>query len=55
MHNLDDYAWYEVGSTRYYNKIQALMQAKKTGLSVRWNMNDQILDNTSGIKNPLQR
>lgn len=44
MHNLDDYAWYEVGDRRYYNKIQALFDHLQTRLPIRWNVNDDVYD-----------
>lgn len=44
MHNLDDYAWYEVGGKRFYNKLQAVIEAKKTCQELYWNVNDAVLD-----------
>lgn len=52
MHNLDDYAWYEVGGKRFYNKLQAVMEAKKTGQSLYWNVNDAIFDQYKWDKEP---
>lgn len=39
-HNLDDYAWYEVGSQRFYNKIEAVFAHHKTRQPIRWNVTD---------------
>lgn len=39
-HNLDDYAWYEVGNQRYYNKIEALFAHQCSRQPLRWNVTD---------------
>lgn len=39
-HNFDDYAWYEVGEQRYYNKIEALLAQQSTNQPIKWNVTD---------------
>lgn len=43
-HNLDDYAWYEVGEHRYYDKVEALFAHLSQKKPIRWNVNDDIFD-----------
>jgi hypothetical protein len=43
-HNLDDYAWYEVGQQKYYDKVEALFAHVSQKKPIRWNVNDDILD-----------
>ena len=54
MHNLDDYGWYEVGGQRFYNKIQAVMEANRRGLPLRWDINDHILDQYKWDQEPQE-
>jgi len=52
MHNLDDYAWYEVGIKRFYNKLQAVMECKKKLANHFIGMRTtRYSTNTNGIKN----
>lgn len=52
--NQDDYGWYEVGNTRYYNKIQAIQEHQSNRLPIRWNFCDQIYDQYRWDLEPTQ-
>ena len=43
-HNIDDFAWYDVGNRRYYNKLEALFAHKHEKLPIHWNVNDTEYD-----------
>jgi len=44
MYNIDDYAWYEVGGQRYYNKEQAIYAHLTHRLPIHWNVTDSDYD-----------
>lgn len=52
--NHDNYGWYEVGNTRYKNKIEALFAHTHNKLPIRWNYNDQIYDQFNWAQEPEQ-
>lgn len=54
MHNIDDYAWYEVGNQKYYNKIQALYDHLRYRLPLHWNVNDSDYDLYDWSIEPLE-
>lgn len=51
-HNLDDYGWYEVGTHRFYNKIEAVLAHKQLNLPIRWNYNDAEYDAWDWTREP---
>ena len=50
--NLDDYGFYEVGYSRYYNKIQAILEGQRWNLPVRWNYLDHDYDQHDWTREP---
>jgi hypothetical protein len=52
--NHNDYGWYEVGNTRYYHKIEAILEHTRSCLPIRWNYNDQIYDQYCWNQEPAQ-
>lgn len=54
MYNIDDYAWYEVGGQRYYNKNQAIYDHLRYQKPIYWNVNDQDYDLYDWSVEPIQ-
>lgn len=53
-HNLDDYGFYEVGNTRYYSKIAAILEHQRLRLPLRWNYLDEEFDQHDWTVEPAE-
>lgn len=52
--NLSDYGYYEVGSSHYHNKIQAILDSQLLGRPLYWNYLDQEFDQHDWTREPIE-
>jgi len=53
-HNLDDYGFYQVGTARHYNKIQAIFESHQLRVPLRWNYLDEVFDQYNWLIEPAE-
>lgn len=54
LNNLEDYGFYQVGQSRYYNKIQAIMASHTSKQPLHWNYLDDEFDRYTWSQEPEQ-